>query len=152
MEPELTPAAIASLEMVSKMAVSSSAKKRFATSPTLRRPLMSSTICSRTIWVSSKRNTTALPWPPASSRMRFRSSAQAFLSYDLEISIERSLKSAMDADSVARLLRPLPPTPTRRACPDGWLMTREMRDTCSMALRKRTSDMGFRVMALKSSR
>jgi hypothetical protein len=72
--------------------------------------------------------------------------------YDLEISIWNSLKSAMLTARVVKLLRPLPPTPTNRALPLGWLMTREMREMCSIAFANSTSAIGFFVMLLNSSK
>ena len=126
----------------------SSVSIMFGTSPELRMLLMSSRKDSLTICVSENRKTTGLASQPASNINRFRSSWKALTSYVRVISIVWHENSHIAAASRTSDCRPEPPTPTRRAQPRGWVITREIRARCAHASEKKTRFIGFVVARL----
>mmetsp|Transcript_3151 Transcript_3151/g.13667 ORF Transcript_3151/g.13667 Transcript_3151/m.13667 type:complete len:234 (+) Transcript_3151:6907-7608(+) len=118
------------------------------TSPLLRMLLMSSRKFSWTICVSVNKKTTSFPSAPAIRSTLRRSSRHSFFPYPFATSIEKRWNSSKAAASRVRDCRPLPPTPSSNALPSGSRMTRQIRDTCSMASRNITSFIGAVVSPL----
>mmetsp|Transcript_23989 Transcript_23989/g.77973 ORF Transcript_23989/g.77973 Transcript_23989/m.77973 type:complete len:412 (-) Transcript_23989:1910-3145(-) len=126
----------------------SSVFHRFGTSPALRMLLISSRNASCTICVSVKRNVVSLPSAPAIKSTLFKSSRHSFFPYPFATSIWNSSYSSRCVASLVSDWRPEPPTPSSKAFPSGSRMTRQMRETCSIASRNITSFIGALLIEL----
>mmetsp|Transcript_24998 Transcript_24998/g.75326 ORF Transcript_24998/g.75326 Transcript_24998/m.75326 type:complete len:284 (-) Transcript_24998:6617-7468(-) len=136
----------------SQMSMYSSIGKTFGTCPEFKMLPISSRYAISLIWVSAKRKTKCSPFSPAIRITFFKSSRHSSILYVFVISIWKRSKSLTYAASRVKDCRPEPPTPTKRQCDRGCRITREMRQMCSMAKRKRTRSIRFFETLLYSSK
>lgn len=112
--------------------------KRLGISPLFKMLQTYSTILYLRIWVSENKNIVCLCYNPAIF-ITFWTSYTQFL----ELTSLYSVMYAMYELSCARDLRPLPPTPTSKACPNVVVITRTILITCSIATINKTRFIRF---------
>ncbi len=121
-----------SSDTASMILVRSSPENRLGTSPLFNIPQISSTWLSFVIWVSLNKKTVYFLSMPAIFITLYSSSCHIFAS------IWITSIPAIYVDSVARDLRPLPPTPTNRAWPKGVVTIRTILIICEIAFKNNT--------------